>query len=285
MLLAKSVEIGWAITIVEKDSGKIPFCHHRDVYDMGNYPKVRPAGCPCRGGTPKRHLVQLPVAQHVYMHVYFVHCTVCMYAITTVHLDLFRALQVSLSLLACEYHVCAYAHTHNSNTHQPHVENGETLPLTQTNPRTSTLETSANHRPAGKTPLPPLFCIRMQWCSKLMWIVQKNNCWAKICGRQDGHHNMIKMMSATKSTTTTAHRNSCKLRWSCASPFRSVASRRVELPLILHPTTSLFLPTKRRQRAFFGKHAFTTAKCTVAGVIPSSQHLSTYAGAESIQLI
>ena len=162
---------------------------------------------------------------------------------------------------SCSMFVCAYTHTQHSNTHQPPVQNGETLPLAQTNPRTITLETSANHRPAGKTPLPPLFFIRMH------------------------DKNMIKMMSATKSTTTTAHRNSCKLRWSCASPFRSVASRRIQLPLILHPTISFFLPTKRRQRAFFGKDAFTTAKCTVAGVMPSSQHLSTYAGAESIQMI
>jgi len=64
----------------------------------------------------------LPVAQHVYIHVYFVHRTVYMHTITTVHLDFFRALQVSrpdtwahirVPHMQC---VCVCVHT-NHTTH------------------------------------------------------------------------------------------------------------------------------------------------------------------------
>ena len=49
--------------------------------------------------------------------------------------------------------VCVRTHTHTTHTHQPPVKNGETLP----SPNESlTLETNANLRPAGKTPITPL---------------------------------------------------------------------------------------------------------------------------------
>ena len=88
----------------------------------------------------------LPVAQHIYIHVYFVHCTVYMYTIITVHLDFFRALQVSRpntwahirvphmqSLPVC---VRVRTHTHTTHTHQPPIKNGETLPSPKQIPHT-----------------------------------------------------------------------------------------------------------------------------------------------------
>ena len=49
--------------------------------------------------------------------------------------------------------VCVRTHTHTTHTHQPPVKNREALP----SPNESlTLETNANRRPAGKTPLTPL---------------------------------------------------------------------------------------------------------------------------------
>ena len=49
--------------------------------------------------------------------------------------------------------VCVCTHTHTTHTHQPHVKNGETL---QSPNESLTLQTNANLRPAGKTPLTPL---------------------------------------------------------------------------------------------------------------------------------
>ena len=75
-----------------------------------------------------------------------------MYTITTVHLDFFRALQVSradtrahirIPHMQC---VCVRTHTHTTHTHQTPVKNGETL----ISPNESlTLDTNANRRPAG----------------------------------------------------------------------------------------------------------------------------------------
>jgi len=76
----------------------------------------------------------ISAAQHIYIHVYFVHRTEYMYTTTTVHLEFFRALQVSrpdtrahIRVLHMQY-VCEGTHTHTTHTHQPPVKNGETLP-------------------------------------------------------------------------------------------------------------------------------------------------------------
>jgi len=72
--------------------------------------------------------------------VYFVHRTVYMYTITTLHLDFFRALQVShpdtrahIRVPHISVCVCAYTHTHDTYTSTPCKKWGDTS-IAQTNP-------------------------------------------------------------------------------------------------------------------------------------------------------
>ena len=88
------------------------------------------------------------------------HRTVYMYIITTVHLDFFRALQVSrpdtqahirVPHMQC-VRVCVHAHTQHIHIN-PLQKIGRHFPCPN---ESLTLETNANRRPAGKNPLTPL---------------------------------------------------------------------------------------------------------------------------------
>jgi len=107
----------------------------------------------------------LPVAQHIYIHAYFVHRTVYMYTITTVHLDFLWAVQVSrpdtrahIEYPTCSVCVCAYTHSHNIYTSTPCKKCGDTS-IAQTYPshwkQTPTVDML-------EKPRSPLFYIRMQ---------------------------------------------------------------------------------------------------------------------------
>jgi hypothetical protein len=144
----------------------------------------------------KRHLVHTCTCSSAYSYT-CVFCTlycIYMYAIATVHLDFFWALQVSppdtwahfrvplqyiwissgLSRclvptpgLTSEYPICRVCVCVNTHTHHIHIN--PLLKMGRHFPRTSeslTLETSTNHGPAGKPPRLPLFYICMQWCLK-----------------------------------------------------------------------------------------------------------------------
>ena len=98
--------------------------------------------------------------------------------------------------------VCVCAYTHTTHTHQPPVKNGETLP----SPNESlTLETNANCRPAGKTPLTPLLHTHA-----IVFETPVNSTkytyWAYICKEKMTTTKWIKMMTETTSTTTTGRR-------------------------------------------------------------------------------
>ena len=89
-----------------------------------------------------------------------------MYAIATVHLDFFQALQASrpdtwaqirVPHVQC-VRVCV--RTHTAHIHQPPVKNGETLPPPKRIPHTGLAPTVDQL----EKPRSPLFYIRMQWC-------------------------------------------------------------------------------------------------------------------------
>jgi len=156
----------------------------------------------------------LPVAQHIYIHVYFVHRTVYMYTITAVHLDFLRALQVCrpdtrahIRVLHMQC-VCVCVHTHTTHTHRPPVKNGKTL----TSPNESlTPQKNANRRAVdqlGKT-RSLLFYKRMQSsseCWKHLWIAPKTPVEHTYAKRWWPPQKWIKMMTETTSTTTMARR-------------------------------------------------------------------------------
>jgi len=101
----------------------------------------------------------LPSAQHIYVHLYSVHCKVYMYIIDIEHQDFLRALEASRCTLIptlglrSEYPTCSVcvcvcshththtAHTHESRTHTQHIRldplfkmRRRFLTLAQTNP-------------------------------------------------------------------------------------------------------------------------------------------------------
>ena len=124
----------------------------------------------------------LPSAQHIYVHLYSVHCKVYMYIIDIEHQDFLRALEASrctliptLGLMS-EYPtcsvcvcVCVYTHTHHTYTSTPCKKWGDTS-IAQTNPshwkQTPTVDQLEKSRS-------PLFYIRMQWCLKHLRIAPK----------------------------------------------------------------------------------------------------------------
>ena len=151
----------------------------------------------------------LPVAQHTYIHMCFGHRTVYTYTITTVHLDFFRAFQVSRPNTLAHIRVphmqcvCVYVHTYTQHLHiNPLQKIGRHFPRPN---ESLILETNANWKPAGKTSLTPLLHTHAMMFRTPVYSAE-NICWAYICKKKLAITKWIKTMIQTTSTTTTARR-------------------------------------------------------------------------------
>jgi len=176
-----------------------------------------------------------------------------MYAIATVHLNFFWALQVShpdtqahirVPHMQC-VGVCVHTHIQHINI-KPLSKMGGHFPRPN---ESLTLKTSANRRPAGKNPLTALLHTHTM-VFKTPVNSAENTCWAHIHGKKMTTTKWIKTMTETTSTTTTARR---KLMQTFDGPalLPSVGSKQAPwAPPILQPTTSLS-PSQPRNSSWF----------------------------------
>jgi len=116
----------------------------------------------------------------------------------------------------CSVCVCAYTHTHNTHTSTPCKKWGDTS-IDQTNPshwkQTPTVDQLDK-------PRSPLFYIRMQWCSKHLWIAPKTPVEHTYAKRRWPPQNEAKWWLKRQAQRRRRAENSCNCRWSCTSPLR-----------------------------------------------------------------